>query len=79
MAANERLLSKIKKGDAAYMNCMSRIDAGCSRLRLCAAEARYCPLPQYDPVFRGFGGLFFGGIISSFMWLGIIEIVTRLL
>jgi hypothetical protein len=72
------MTARLTKNNADSMNriCMSK--SGCSNLCL-SVEAQYGQLPLYDPVFRGFGGLFFGGIISSFLWMGIIKIVLYLL
>jgi len=65
--------------NVSYLSGLTIVDVKYPKVCLCLAEGKHCMVPQYETVFRGFHGLISGGIISSFMWLGILQVVKFLL
>ena len=68
-----------ENSNVSYLGGLTIVDVNYPKVCLCLSEEKHCVLPQYEPVFRSLNGLISGGIISSFMWLGIFQVVKFLL
>ena len=69
----------LENSNVSYLGDLTILKVKYPQVCLCLAEETHCVLPQYEPVFRSLNGLIFGGIISSFMWLGIFHVVKFIL
>lgn len=69
----------LENSNASYLGGFTIANVKYPQVCLCLAEEKHCVLPQYETVFRSLNGLISGGIISSFMWLGIFQVVKFML